>query len=116
MPTGVRRTAITTLVASVVALAAASVALAGNGGFLPSSAHSPNAQRINDAFIFVAIFTGIVLVGVEGVLIAFIIKYRRGKRARTAEGPQVHGATRLEIIWTVVPVVLLAVIGLFVFY
>jgi cytochrome c oxidase subunit 2 len=116
MPTGVRRTAIATLVASVVALAAASVALAGNGGFLPSSAHSPNAQRINDAFIFVAIFTGIVLVGVEGVLIAFIIKYRRGKRARTAEGPQVHGATRLEIIWTVVPVVLLAVIGLFVFY
>ena len=46
----------------------------------------------------------------------FIFKYRRGKRARTAEGPQIHGATRLEIIWTVVPVVILAVIGTFVFY
>ena len=34
-----------------------------------------------------------------------------GKRARTAEGPQIHGSTRLEIIWTVVPVVFLAAIG-----
>jgi cytochrome c oxidase subunit II len=116
MPTGVRRTAIATLVVGVVALAAASVALAGNAGFLPAEPHSPNAHRINDAFVFIAIFTGIVLVVVEGALIAFIVKYRRGKRARTAEGPQVHGATRLEVIWTVIPAVILAVIGLFVFY
>ena len=53
---------------------------------------------------------------VEGALIAFIIKYRRGKRARTAEGPQIHGSTRLEVLWTVVPVVILAMIGTFVFW
>ena len=52
---------------------------------------------------------------VEGALIAFIVKYRRGKRARTAEGPQIHGSTRLEVLWTVVPVVILAMIGTFVF-
>ena len=103
MPAGVRRTAFATLATTVVALATATVAYAGNGGFLPGEAHSPNAHRIHDAFIFVAIFTGVIFLIVEGALIAFIIKYRRGKRARTAEGPQIHGATRLEIIWTVRP-------------
>jgi cytochrome c oxidase subunit 2 len=92
------------------------IAYAGNGGFLPGEAHSPNAHRIDDAFIFVAIFTGIIFVIVEGALLAFIIKYRRGKRARTADGPQIHGSTRLEVLWTVLPAVILAVIGSFVFW
>ena len=112
----VRRTAFATLATTVVALATATVAYAGNGGLLPGEAHSPNAHRIDDAFIFVAIFTGIILVLVEGALIAFIVKYRRGKRPRTAEGPQIHGSTKLEILWTVLPVVILAAIGSFVFY
>jgi cytochrome c oxidase subunit 2 len=116
MPSGVRRTAFTLLATCLVALAASAVAYAGNGGFLPGDAHSPNAHRIHDAFVFVAIFTGIIFVIVEGALIAFVIKYRRGKRARTVEGPQIHGSTRLEIMWTVVPVLILAVIGTFVFY
>jgi cytochrome c oxidase subunit 2 len=116
MPSAVRRTALATLVTSLAALATATVALAGNGGFLPAEPHSPNAHRINDAFIFVGIFTGIIFLIVEGALIAFVIKYRRGKRPATAEGPQIHGATRLEIIWTVIPVLILAAIGAFVFY
>lgn len=114
--TGVRRTAFATLITSLVALAATGIAYAGNGGFLPGEAHSPGAGRIHDAFIVVAIFTGIIFLVVEGALLVFIFKYRRGKRSRTAEGPQVHGSTRLEIIWSVIPVVILAAIGSFVFY
>ena len=116
MPSGVRRTAFATLASSIAALAMSTIAHAGNGGFLPGEAHSPNAHRINDAFVFVSIFTGVIFVIVEGALIAFMLKYRRGKRARSAEGPQIHGSTRLEIIWTVVPVLILAAIGSFVLY
>jgi cytochrome c oxidase subunit II len=116
MPLSVRRTVLAILVTSVVALSVTAVALAGNAGFLPATPHSPNAHRVTDAFIFISIFTGIIFIGVEGALITFIIKYRRGNRPATAEGPQIHGATRLEIIWTVVPVVILAAIGAFVFY
>jgi cytochrome c oxidase subunit 2 len=112
----VRRTLFATVVTSLAALTSATVALAGNGGFLPASPHSPNAHRVTDAFIFVAIFTGIIFVLVEGALIAFIIKYRRGKRPATVEGPQIHGSSRLELIWTVIPVLILAAIGTFVFY
>ena len=116
MPFGVRRTVLSTLATTVVALSATAVAYAGNGGFLPADPHSPNAHRITNDFIFVSIFTGLIFLLVEGVLIAFIIKYRRGKRAATAEGPQIHGSTKLEILWTVLPVVILAAIGVFVFW
>jgi cytochrome c oxidase subunit 2 len=116
MPLGVRRTAFATLGTTFIALVVTGIAYAGNGGFLPGEAHSPNAHRIDDAFIFVAIFTGIIFLIVEGALLAFIIKYRRGKRARTAEGPQIHGSTRLEVLWTVLPAVILAVIGGFIFW
>ena len=116
MPLGVRRTAFATLGTSLIALVATGIAYAGNGGFLPGEAHSPNAHRIDSAFIFVSIFTGVIFLIVEGALIVFIIKYRRGKRPRTVEGPQIHGSTRLEVLWTVVPVVILAMIGTFVFW
>src|SRR3954470_18393108 len=100
MPFAVRRTVFATLVTSLAALATAAAALAGNGGFLPGEAHSPNAHRVHSAFIAVSIFTGIIFLAVEGALVVFIVKYRRGKRSPTAEGPQIHGSSRLEIIWT----------------
>jgi cytochrome c oxidase subunit 2 len=115
MPPSVRRGVLVVFVAISGALLAAGAAAAGNGGLLPPEAHSPNAHRINQAYIFVLVFTGIIFFVVEGALVAFAVRYRRGKRARTAEGPQIHGATRLEIIWTVVPVVILATIGAFIF-
>jgi cytochrome c oxidase subunit 2 len=116
MPLGVRRFAFATLVTTLVALSTSIVAYAGNGGFLPGETHSPNAHRITTAFIIVAIFTGIIFLAVEGALLVFIIKYRRGKRSRMTEGPQIHGSSRLEIIWTVLPVVILALIGSVIFY
>jgi cytochrome c oxidase subunit II len=116
MPSGVRRTAFATLATSIVALAATAVAYAGNGGFLPPSAHSPNAHRITSAYIFVSIFTLIIFAIVEGALIVFIVKYRRRGRERNADGLQIHGHVRLEMIWTVIPVLILAAIGSFVFY
>jgi cytochrome c oxidase subunit 2 len=116
MPSGVRRFALATIATTAVALTTTVVAYAGNDGFLPGEAHSPNAHRVHSAFVFVSIFGGIILFAVEAALVLFIVKYRRGTRARTAEGPQIHGSTKLEIIWTVVPVVILAIIGSFVFY
>src|SRR5947208_13152886 len=115
MPSGVRRFALATFATTAVALTTTLAAYAGNDGFLPGEAHSPNAHRVHTAFIVVAIFTGIILLGVEGALVAFVIKYRRGKRPRDAEGPQIHGSSRLEAIWTVLPVVVLALIGAVIF-
>jgi cytochrome c oxidase subunit II len=99
-----------------LALAFVPAALGGNGGFAPLEPASPSAERINDTYYVVAVFTGIVFVLVEGALLFFIFKYRRHRRARGDDGPQVHGHTRLEIAWTVVPVLIVAAIGAVVFY
>jgi cytochrome c oxidase subunit 2 len=48
--------------------------------------------------------------------VIFIVKYRSRGRARAVEGAQVHGHTRLELIWTVFPVVILAAIAAVVFW
>jgi cytochrome c oxidase subunit 2 len=116
MPPPVRGKVLVLAVAFGALLAFAPVAYAGNGGFAPPTPHSPNASRINDAYLWIAIFAGAILVLVEGALIWFVFRYRRRGRPRTAEGPQIHGATRLELIWTLIPVVILAAIASFVFY
>jgi len=58
--------------------------------------------------------TGAIFVLVEGALIVFIVRFRNRGRSRTLEGPQIHGARRLELIWTVAPIVILVAIVAFV--
>lgn len=116
MPLPVRRKTLVLMLALGAALAFVGVAYGGNGGFAPVTPASPNAQSINQSYKWIAIFTGAIFVLVEGTLVWFVIRYRRRGRDRTAEGPQVHGATRLELIWTAVPVLILAAIAAFVFY
>jgi cytochrome c oxidase subunit 2 len=116
MPARVRRKTLFLLLLGVAALATAGIAAADNGGFTPPTPHSPNAHRINDTYYVVAIFTGIIFLVVEGALVAFIVKYRSRGRSREVEGAQLHGHTRLELIWTVIPVIIIAIIGSFVFY
>jgi cytochrome c oxidase subunit II len=103
-------------VAVFCALALSGAALAGNGGVAPVEPASPNAERINDSYLWVAIFTGAIFVLVQGALLWFIIRYRRGRRPRTEDGAQIHGHTNLELAWTVVPVLILVAIGSFIFY
>ena len=104
------------LLVTIAALATAGVSDAGNGGFAPPAAHSPNAHHIASAYTLVLIFTAAIFVIVETALVVFAWKYRSRGRPRTVEGAQVHGHTRLEVIWTVIPVIILAVIGGFVFW
>jgi len=88
-------------------------------GFLaqlaPVAPDSSNAEGIRQSYLFISIFTVAIFVLVEGLLIAFIWKYRRQKRARFADGAQVHGATKLELAWTAGPVLVLFLIAVFVF-
>jgi cytochrome c oxidase subunit 2 len=104
------------VLAVLVALATAGVAAAGNGGFAPVSPASPNAVHIRHAYFLILGFTAGIFILVESLLIIFIVKYRSRGRDRAVEGAQVHGHTRLELIWTAFPVVILAIIAGFVFY
>jgi len=115
-PTPVRRTLATLSVALVAAsvLTAAAVAGDNNGGLTPQSSDSPNAHGITHSYLLVGFVTATIFVLVEGLLIAFVIRFRRRGRSRLDDGPQIHGSTRLELIWTVAPAVILAGIAAFV--
>ena len=99
----------------LLAVVSVPAALGDNGGFTPVAPESPNAEGIRDSFLFVSIFVLAIFVLVEGLLIAFIVKYRRRNRARFEDGAPIHGATKLELVWTAIPVVILFLIGAFVF-
>jgi cytochrome c oxidase subunit 2 len=103
------------LAALVATLAATPAALAQNGGFTPVDPESSNADGIRDSFLFVSIFVVAIFFLVEVLLLAFVLRYRRRRRPRFEEGAPIHGSTRLELMWTAGPVVVLFLIGAFVF-
>jgi cytochrome c oxidase subunit II len=115
MPARVRRKLLVVGFAALTVLATAGIAAAANGGFTPPFPHSPNAHRTNTAYYVILGFTSAIFLIVEVSLVVFVWKYRARRRPRTVEGAQVHGHTRLELIWTVIPVIILAVIGTVVF-
>jgi cytochrome c oxidase subunit 2 len=112
----VRRTATTIAASLTAALVFAGTALAGygNGGVTPQSSGSPTAHGITNDYYLIAGFTFAIFLLVEGLLITFVVKYRHRGRPRTVEGYQIHGATKLELMWTAGPVLILAVIAVFV--
>ena len=111
-----RRTLLVLGLGVLAVLVAAGAAAAANGGFTPQHAHSPNAHRINQAYWLIVGFTVAIFVVVEAALVVFIVKYRSRGRSRTIEGSQLHGHTRIELIWTAIPVVIIVIIFSFVFY
>lgn len=74
--------------------------------WLPEQA-STFAGDIDAIFYGILIITGIVFVVVEVGLVYFVIKYR-GREGRRAY--YTHGSTKAEVIWTVIPAVI--VVGL----
>jgi cytochrome c oxidase subunit II len=96
-------------------LLAAFVAPSAFAQFAPVVPESKNADGIRTSYLFITIFTVAIFLLVEGLLVAFIWKYRRRKRPRFEDGAPIHGATRLELAWTAGPVIVLFIIAVFVF-
>jgi cytochrome c oxidase subunit 2 len=67
------------------------------------------AQTEKDLFVPVFWVAVGVFVLVEGAIVVIALKYRR-RKGRDRMPPQIHGNTRLEIGWTIVPALVLAVV------
>src|SRR4051794_12623551 len=101
-----RRLVLTLLAVVTGALLLAPVASADR--FSPESGGSPNADDIDTLYKFVFAVALIVFVGVEGVLLYSVIRFKARKGAVPA---QIRGNTRLEIGWTVGAAVILVVLA-----
>jgi cytochrome c oxidase subunit II len=116
MPSPVRRKTLVLVSVALAGLLLPHIACADPAGLTPRGPESPQATRIEDVYWLLLGITAAIFILVEGALILFIVRFRNRGRPRTAEGPQIHGATRLELIWTAIPVVILAAIVAFVLY
>jgi cytochrome c oxidase subunit II len=71
----------------------------------------PYAQQPHDLILPVFAIAAVVFVFVQGLIIYSVVRYRQRPDDDGSLPVQVHGNTRLEIAWTVVPAVILAVIA-----
>jgi len=77
------------------------------GYITPEHGGSPNADDINQLYKYVLYVAIVVFVGVEGALIYSVVRFRKKKGKLPA---QIRGNTRLEIGWTLGPIVVLIVL------
>jgi len=92
-------------------LVAAQAAWAGNGGIAPPDSATTSGSAINDVYWIVIGVTAAVFLVVEGALVWFIFRFRRRRGTEfDADGPQIHGNTKLELLWTAIPFLILVAI------
>ena len=70
----------------------------------------PVADKQLTLFYIILVAAAVVFVPIMGILIYVVIRYRRKPGDETMPA-QTHGNTRLEIAWTIAPVIVLAVIA-----
>ncbi len=97
------------LVLGLVALAVAFAACAPHASQDTLKPAGPFARETKNLFIPVFWVAVAVFVVVEGGIVLFLIKYRH-RKGQDRMPPQIHGNTRLEIGWTILPAVILAVV------
>ena len=65
---------------------------------------STSAERVDALFFFLLVVCGFFTLLIAGLVIYFSVKYRR--RAPTDRPPRITGSIKLELFWSVVPLVL----------
>ena len=69
----------------------------------------PIARQIDNLQKPVFLVAGVIFVLVEGLAVWFVLRYRH--RDDSPEPVQIHGNTRLEVAWTLIPALILLVIA-----
>ncbi len=72
--------------------------------------YSAHGGAIDSLFIVIFWITLITLILVQGFLVVFLIRYRHS--AKRAKSHFIHGNTRVEMMWTLFPAVILASLAL----
>ena len=115
-PRPFRRWLVAVLLAGVAAAAFATPAFAESGlsPIVPSGA-TPLARHIYNLYLLISPFAIFIFLLVEILLLIIIFKWRRSRLPADYKPPQWHGNTKLEVTWTVIPFLILCVVGYFSF-
>ena len=106
----------------LVALATATLLLAGCGETPLSTLEpqSPIARQLDNILVWLLVAAGVVFVLVQGAVIYMSWKFRVAEPDDPSQvypdeefPEQIHGNTRLEIGWTILPTVIMAIVAFF---
>jgi cytochrome c oxidase subunit II len=114
--TAVTRPRARRLTVLVIGLALVAAACASDAPQDTLDPAGPDARTIDNLFGPVMVAAFVVFLVVQALVVYAVLRFRR--RADQVEGPdevpaQVHGNTRLEIGWTILPALILAVVAIF---
>ncbi|MCH7564020.1 MAG: cytochrome c oxidase subunit II [Gemmatimonadetes bacterium] len=70
---------------------------------------STYGPAIDQLYYVILVITGVVFFLTEGALIAFLVMYRHKEGRKAA---YIHGSTKAEVVWTVVPFLIVMAIAL----
>jgi cytochrome c oxidase subunit 2 len=89
----------------------------GVGGLSPIFPNpvSPNGKGIYDTYVGISIPAILIFIGVEAALLWVVVRYRRSAQPADYVAPQIHGNTRLEIAWTIAPLIVVLAIAVYSF-
>jgi cytochrome c oxidase subunit 2 len=73
-------------------------------------AHSTPAESIRHLSHFVLAVTGLIFLVVFSLLIYALVKFRSRRADAEREPAQVYGSTQIELAWTVIPILIVAVL------
>lgn len=96
--------------AGVLAVLAGSLGACGDAEQNALDPAGPFAQAPHDLIVPVFWIAVAVFVLVQGLIIVSVVRFR-ARRGDDSLPEQVHGNTRLEVVWTVIPALILAVIA-----
>ena len=108
-PTRRLRLLIAAVFAVTATLIASAPAFANGLSLIFPDPVSPNGQHIYNLYLLITVPAIIVFVGVEAALLYIVFRFRR--RNPDHWGATWHGNTTVEIVWTVVPTIIIAVIA-----
>ncbi len=105
-----QRTVARSRLRTIIRTAAPSLLIALLAGcMLPPQPVTETGREVFNLYVIVLVLAGIVFVGVEGFIIYAIVRYRRQPGDETLP-EQHHGNTLVEIIWTIIPTVIVLVL------
>ena len=87
------------------------IALLG-GCMLPPEPHTDAAKDVFNLYLLVLALAAIVFFGVEGFILYAVLRYRR-KPGDDVLPEQLHGNNTIEVIWTLIPTVIVMVLFVF---
>jgi cytochrome c oxidase subunit II len=99
-------------ISAVVLIVLASLWIGQHSDWLMPVAADREAKLVDDLFTFMLVIASAIFLGVQGVLLYSAFAFRR-KPGDMTDGPPLEGNIKLEILWTLIPTVLVLYLSVY---